>query len=402
MYRGGAVLEVGATRNTVTVEWPTGLTVLDAVIRDRGLRGEPSEQGHLAETLLRRTDELGGLGPLLHPRCQELLEKLGERHGMSWFKRRLRTVLDIPADADAGIEARLAQIEERVRTMAGEPSEEEQTDITFQDVRRLFNDTAAAEAWLAWADQAGLVLRGTQVRCDHCSSRSWRPLPELAPPVVCRGCGTTIDSPYGYDTVKFRYRASEFLLRLIKSDAIVHALTQRFFSQLFHPAFGNVGPIFGGYPGVTVRRPGEMDPLGEADVLFLMMDGSLGAGECKTRAAGLVPSEVKKLNLLAEAIGASWTFTATLDRAAACGPLWRESPTAGRIPHYALTAEHLYDISPINILGGQPLGWRTSYVKLGGTQPLPDDEHHAGVVTLLRQLPSWRRSQGVPWWRMEK
>jgi hypothetical protein len=73
--------------------------------------------------------------------------------------------------------------------------------------------------------------------------------------------------------VKFRYRASEFLLRLVKTDAIVHALTLRFFSELFHPSFGHVGPIFGGYPGFTLRRPGEKDSLGEADVFFVMADG---------------------------------------------------------------------------------------------------------------------------------
>src|SRR5262249_32258269 len=207
----------------------------------------------------------------------------------------LRTVLDIQANEDADVEARLAQVEDRVRAMAGEPSDEEQADITFDDVRRVFRDNVAAEAWLAWADEAGLVLRGSQVRCHYCTSRSWRPLPELAPPLVCRGCGTTIDRPFGYNIVKFRFRGSALLLRLVKTDAIVHALTLRFFSQLFHSPFGRVGPIFGGYPGVILRRPGESDPLGEADVLFVMMDGRVGVGECKTRAQGLVFDEVRKL-----------------------------------------------------------------------------------------------------------
>jgi hypothetical protein len=401
-YRGGAVLQVGGTLDTITLDWPTGLTVLDAVMRDRDLRGEPSEQGRLAETLLRGTEELGGLGPLKHPGCQELLARLGERHGMSWFKRRLRAALDIHVDADASIEARLAQVEENVRAMAGEPSDEEQTDITFNDVYRVFHDNVAAEAWLAWADEAGLVLRGTQVRCRHCTSRSWRPLPELAPPVVCRGCGRTIDRPYDYDTVKFRYRASELLLRLVKADAIVHALALRFFSELFHPSFGQIGPLFGGYPGVTLRRHGEKDPLGEADVLFVMMDGRVGVGECKTRAAGLIVEEVNKLRALAEAVDAAWTFTATLDRASACGPLWHDSPTAGRVPHYALTAEHLYDLAPVNALGTEPLAWRNSYTKLGGKEPLSEAEHNAEVVALLHRLDSWRRTRGVPWWRTEE
>jgi hypothetical protein len=220
--------------------------------------------------------------------------------------------------------------------------------------------------------------------------------------VVCRGCGRPIDRPYGYNTVKFRYRASEFLLRLVKTDAIVHAFALRYFSETFRSPFGHVGPIFGGYPGVTVRRPGQADPLGEADVLFVMVDGAVGVGECKTRAAGLVPGEIAKLRLLAEALAASWTFTATLDRSSACGPLWHDNPTAGRVPHYALTAEHLYHVTPVNVLGADPLAWRATYTTFGGTQPLTDDEHNAEVVALLKQLSSWRRTAGVPWWRTEQ
>jgi hypothetical protein len=196
---------------------------------------------------------------------------------------------------------------------------------------------------------------------------------------VCRGCGTTIDRPYGYDAVKFRYRASEFLLRLVKTDAIVHALALRFFSRLFHPSFGHVGPIFGGYPGFTLRRPGEKDPLGEADVLFVMADGRVGVGECKTRAAGLTGDEMEKLRTIAEATEASWTFTATLDRASACGSLWHDSPTSGRVPHYALTAEHLYDIVPVNAVGTEPLAWRNTFTKLDGSKSQSDDEHNSEV-----------------------
>jgi hypothetical protein len=402
-YRGGAVLLVGGLRDTVDVVWPTGLTVLDAVIRDRGLRGQPSEPGRLAETLLRRAEGLGGMGPVKHPGVHELLARLGERHGMSWFKRRLRAVLDIPADADASVVARIEQVEENVRVMAGEPSDEEQADITFEDVRRVFrNNAAAAEAWLAWADGAGLVLRGARVQCGYCASRSWRPLPELAPPVVCRGCGRAIDRPYGYDTVKFRYRASEFLLQLLKADAVVHALALRFISDLFPSSFVRIGPLFGGYPGVTLRRPGENDPLGEADVLFVMIDGRVGVGECKTRAAGLIEEEVEKLRALAEAVDASWTFTATLDRSSACGPLWRSSPTGGRIPHFALTAEHLLDVTPRNVLGTEPMAWRDSYLKPDGAEPQSDDEHDAEVVKLLHGLDSWYRTRDIPWWRAEE
>jgi len=76
-------------------------------------------------------------------------------------------------------------------------------------------------------------------------------------------------------------------------------LRVRYFSKIFRPSSHSTGPIFGGYPGFTIRRPGEKDDRGEADVLFVMADGNVGVGECKTRAADLVDSEIAKLNRLA-------------------------------------------------------------------------------------------------------
>jgi hypothetical protein len=60
-----------------------------------------------------------------------------------------------------------------------------------------------------------------------------------------------------------------------------------------------VGPLFGGYPGIRLRQPDANNPLGEVDVLFVMIDRRVGIGECKTRAAGLTGSEVEKLRTLA-------------------------------------------------------------------------------------------------------
>lgn len=387
--RGGVVIPYGGHRDTSAIlHWPTGQTVLEAVVRDVGLRAEPSGPGRLAATLLQRCSGLGiGIGPLLHPIVQELLSRLGSRHGMNWFKRRLRNLVDVDTEVAESVEERLLLIEQRVAAMAGEPSVEEQTDISFGEVQAQLHDRRATQAWLAWSEQAGLLLRGAQVQCSHCMGRSWRPLADLVPPVVCGGCGLAIEQPYPYDHVQFRYRATELLLRLTKDDAIVHALAIHFFDQLFRVSSGEVGLIFGGYPGVTLRRPGGSDPVGEADVMFVMIDGRVGVGECKTAARGLTEVELDKLARIADASSASWTFTATLDRASACGPLWRTNPTAGRLPHYALTAEHLYDPFPINTLGTDPLAWRTSYLAVGAKTEISDEQH---LSTLLRCFATGR------------
>jgi hypothetical protein len=318
---------------------------------------------------------------------------------MNWFKQKLRDALGGDSSLEESSDERLVRVEEQVRSLAGTPSEEEQDDITFAFVRSVLKDPVATRGWLAWVERVGLVVRGAQVRCPNCTSRGWRALAELAPPIVCRGCGAVVDRPYDYDQVKFRYRGSELLLRLVKDDVIVHALTFRYFMELFGSSFNEVGPIFGAYPGVTVREPGVANPIGEADVLFAMIDGRVGVGECKASGGGLLPAEMEKLDRLATALDASWTFTATVDRSAACGALWRTSPTGGRLPHYALTAEHLYDFIPMNVPGTEPLSWRESYLSLGSRDPMSDEAHRQEFVAVLRRMEENRDTWQLPWWR---
>jgi hypothetical protein len=337
---------------------------------------------------------------LLHDDAQTLLGDLAARHGMNWFKRKLRTVLDFGENSPPEVSDLLAAVEDRLVQLAGAPSEEELASLSFAEIRRRIGDPQAAEAWLSWADQAGLVLRGADIKCDNCSGRSWRPLNELAPPITCRGCGHAINRPYDYNAIQFRYRATEFLMRLAKDDAIVHALALRYLLHLYRSRPDGVGLIFGGYPGVTIRRDGEANPIGEADVLVVMSDGRFGVGECKSRALGLVDEEIEKLGSLAGALGASWTFTATLDPSAACGTQWRRNPTNGRIPHFALTAEHLFDPVPMSTLGGpHPLGWRETYVAVGGRDPVSNDERRKGFIADVRRWDEWHRKRNLPIWR---
>ena len=150
--------------------------------------------------------------------------------------------------------------------------------------------------------------------------------------------------------------------------------------------------IFGGYPGVIVRRDGETKVFGDADVLVVMSDGRFGVGECKSRAAASSARNRRELGRLAQALGASWTFTATLDRSAVCGPEWRTSPTNGGIPHFALTAEHLYDAAPTSFLGARdPLESHETFVSFGGRDPLSDDDQRKVFRGNTKAWEEWRQ-----------
>ncbi|WP_370026324.1 hypothetical protein [Planotetraspora sp. GP83] len=377
------------------------MDVLYAIGRDRSLESEPSGPGVIAESLIERAGGINNLYPLLAPNAQDLLVRLCERRGANYLNARLRKLLAVdPEEMSEDIRRQLARIEDLLRKSIGTPDETDQRSIKFSEVKKILGTDGAAKAWLEWAEQNGLVIRGAVAHCPHCRGQNWRLLQELSPPFLCRGCARSIEAPYGHDVLNFSYRASDLLLNNVSSDAIAHVLALRFLTELFRSSFAEVGPIFGGYPGVNFREPGSATVIGEADVLLVLADGGIAIGECKTRAAGLVEEELAKLAALADRLDASWTFVATLDPSSACDSNWRINPNGDKRPHFALTAEHLYDAQPVAILGGRnPLEWRDSFSNFTGQEKISPDEHKKIFAKNLVSQLNWQRSAALPWWR---
>lgn len=121
--------------------------------------------------------------------------------------------------------------------------------------------------------------------------------------------------------------------------------------------------VFGCYPGIEFRLPGSAKVVGEADVVVVLRNGALILGECKAAARGLRQEQLeRKLWAVADKVGARATFVATLDRAANCGPEWRVQSAPNGRPHFALTAEHLFELDCQGPYIGQDLfDWRDDY-----------------------------------------
>ena len=237
-------------------------------------------------------------------------------------------------------------------------------------------------AWFDWAERVGVLVRGTELRCDDCHAKSWRALAELVPPIGCRSCGRVIGRPFPQDALHFSYRASEPLLRTVEHDALGHVLALWWLVAFFNAGFGEPDYLYGGHPGVEFLRDGRV--IGEADVLLVFADGKLAVGEYKRTARGLNEPEVEKLDRLADALGADWTFVATHDPAAECGEVWPGS--AKRFPdrpRLVLVGEH-FASRPVNASGHNLLAWpedsdwsawlqRTSAVEYATWQARRDD-----------------------------
>ena len=115
-------------------------------------------------------------------------------------------------------------------------------------------------------------------------------------------------------------------------------------------------------PGSSFVEPGSVKVGAEADVLAVLRNGALVIGECKTTARGLRDDTLEDLWKAADRVGARATFVATLDRAANCGEDWKIQAAPSGRPHFALTAEHLFDLQCIGPLLNQELfEWRADY-----------------------------------------
>jgi len=373
-YRGGGFESPDTTFGSlVNLRWPAGWTVLSAVARDLDLRIEPSSAGQAAAAFLRHLKSWSGMEMLLSHVIVDALYRLGERSGMTWFRNKVREIgRGLPGDSES-----LTALQVSIDAMSSRSTDHDQHTIDYSSLVNAL-DRDAAEAWLSWAEVNGIVIRGVDTTCEHCGSKTWRAMGELSPPLVCRGCGRTMDRPFGPGQLPFRYRGTETLLRVLEHDALVHLFAMRYFARMFSPGFDSASAIYGMYPGVDFYERGSGEHLGETDLLVLLGDGSLVVGECKRHGTGLDPNEVAKLDKLRERLKSPWSFLATTDAAQDCPPLWPDSQRGlPDNPRFCLSAEQLFEPQVFWALGTNPLAW----------QYLSPEKHSERETTFRRQLP---------------
>jgi hypothetical protein len=365
-FRGGCFeCQAGEVGGLVRMRWPTGWTVLRAFARDRGLDVRPSEAGRAAEAFVYRLGSLGASSLLGDPAVISLLYQLGERKGITWFRARLDGLLARLDTTDSGTADSAGEIDAYLAELAASHDDADTRSVAPGQITSL-GSQKQKQQWLEWAEDSGVLIRGTSIECDRCGAKSWRTVAELAPPLICPGCAEPVSRPYRHDILQFRYRASETLLRLLEFDALGHVLTLAWMVDLFHVGFERPERLYGGHPGVEFLDE-KRRVVGEADVFLLFADGRCAVGEYKRSANGLKQGEIDKLDALADRIDAEWTFVATHDAVANCPAIWKdcqqEMPDR---PRFSLTGERLFDHARW-AMGNNPFAW-----------PEPADEQGAG------------------------
>lgn len=366
-YLDGLINTGGKLNETTDISQPAGMEVLAAIAADTEHTATESSPGKAAEQIMRAAEDR--LSMLAAPGVVDAIGALTRGRHVSLVKRRLNDYLD---QTDLGESTdRYQLLLDRLDKAVGTQDVDEARYLTFNQLKVLLRTSQrGARRWLDWATTSGLALRGVEAKCDRCGHKQWRPLAEVIPTLTCHGCGHTIDNPHGFNHIEYRYRASESLLRAISHDVLPSILSIRYITSMLG---GRRGLIYRAYPGIEFRRKGSAKVDAEADVLVILRKGGLILGESKINARGLTPEELDKLWRAADSVGARATFAATLDRAANCGPLWRETAAPNGRPHFALTAEHLFDLQTRGTPANEDLfEWRDNYPAIGGDAEPPD------------------------------
>jgi hypothetical protein len=365
-YLDGPVTSGGHLNQTTRITQPSGMEVLAALATDANLVAVQSSPGKAAEHLIRAAEDR--LSMLAAPGVAAAITELTRGRHVSLVKRRLNRFLN-QDDLDESSD-RYQILLDRLDRAVGTTDVDEAGYLTFNQLKVLLRmSQAGAERWLQWATASGLILRGVEAKCDRCGHKQWRLLIEVIPTLICHGCANPIENAHGPNHIEYRYRASELLLRAMGDDVLPSVLAIRYIASIMG---GQRGMVFGAYPGIEFRQEASSVVDAEVDVLAVLRTGGLIVGECKTNARGLTSGELAKLWKAADQVGARATFAATLDSARNCDPLWRVKADPNGRPHFALTAEHLFDLQVSGPGVNEDLfEWRDDYrVPRGQEEPL--------------------------------
>lgn len=290
----GGSLVVDASKDELRdIRWPAGFTLLKALAADRGIAAAPSASGRTAMALLASLGSLHDIAWLAHRPLLTLLYKKAASAGMTWWKQRATDLAKIAAEATSDPDKVIQKLSAAISDVSVSHGGESAATLTFGELCQALGNKHAATRWLEWAERRSLLVRGTKVKCPRCQHEDWRPLSDIAPPIVCPGCGRGNDRPFGESSLTFTFRLGEPLRRALEGDSIHHLLAMRTIALLLGTG---PDPLVGVHPGVDFTK-GDFDA--EADVVAVLASGAVVVAETKARSTGLKQHDLDQLDILA-------------------------------------------------------------------------------------------------------
>jgi hypothetical protein len=271
---------------------------------------------------------------LAHRPLLKLLYEKAASSGMTWFKKRATELAARVAESQADPDAALADFRIAIAGISISTDQESSGLLSFSDIQRVLKERVAASAWMQWAEDRHLIIRGAELACSRCGAKTWRPLADIAG-AVCPGCGQPGRHPFNETALPFRFRLSEPLRRAIENDSIYHLLVMRHLID-----FMSIRDdwLVGAHPGVDFYSAGGAQ-IGEADVLLLFADGTTLPVEVKRHAGGFKTGDLERLDAIADQMSAIGTVLGCGDDSAAAGDEFAELSLEEPRPRRLITAD---------------------------------------------------------------
>jgi len=146
--------------------------------------------------------------------------------------------------------------------------------------------------------EAGLVRRGTQLRCERCNFSHTYLLAETDEWVRCRACGERLANPVALDGEEY---PRSYLLDGLAAQLVEHGMVPVILALRRAQIKSPGGAPFFAWPGLLFRK-GEERPT-DAD-LFTSNGETVRIVECKSKAEWLDEEQVEKLLHLCKQVGA--------------------------------------------------------------------------------------------------
>jgi hypothetical protein len=141
----------------------------------------------------------------------------------------------------------------------------------------------------------GVVMMGSEVRCEHCGSMFWYHIDDLKAAFPCQGCRKEVKLPI---ELPWSYRLNDLLRTAVREHGTVPLL------RTCYRLMRDATTFFRLLTGVELHetRVDDTELIGELDVCYVS-DGKFGIAEVKTSARDFTPGDCEKIIKLAKRIG---------------------------------------------------------------------------------------------------
>lgn len=246
------------------------------------------------------------VGFLDHPFWRETLTKLccpqkSDQVRSTATKTILKEADNFIRDYGADKEHAVAWLTEMV-IQAGEKIPGTEDSLCYRDLEESYKSYAEAlsspeesayassqnlKGVLSELTRAGVLLQGSDVRCEYCLSEFWYHVDELGKTIACRGCRREI--PLQAETA-WSYRPNELLRKGLREYGLLPLV--RLIGRLFEKSrdcfIFLAGTELGNYEGEGFVSRGEID-------LSWILDGEFGIAEVKSSTRGFSTSDADRL-----------------------------------------------------------------------------------------------------------